>query len=181
MSSVYLGYALSNGGRLVRQARLLPDSWDPQRAVRFGVWLLVACAFLTALFALSVGPSVLLHFYLGRNTKDFQTILHVVGYVGLGPYLSIPATIIFAFGFLRLRSLQTAALLALSLSIALFITFPRGDRTYILALVLPLLVLPYVRAQRRPGLMATLGAIVLAALAITSSSISATSTSGRPS
>jgi hypothetical protein len=167
MLSLYVGYALSSGATIARRLPSVPDMWDPERSVRFGIWVLVACALLTAMFAATVGPSTLFHFYWGgRTTTDYLTFLTVVGYVALGPYLTIPAAIIFGFAYARLRTLKTLALFVFSLGIAMFLTFPRGDRTYILALVLPLLVFPYLRKNKRPAGLAVLLAVIGAILAM---------------
>jgi hypothetical protein len=167
MLCVYIGYALSSGAAIARRLPSVPDMWDPQRSVRFGIWVLVVCAILTAMFAATVGPSTLFHFYWGgRTTTDYVTFLTVVGYVGLGPYLTIPAAIIFGFAYARLRTYKTLLLFLFSLGTAMFLTFPRGDRTYILALVLPLLVFPYLRKNKRPGGMPVLLAILAAILAM---------------
>ncbi len=128
--------------------------------------MLVACGVLTAAFAATVGPSTLFHFYLGRTTTTFQTFLAVSGYVGLGPYLTIPAAIIFAFAFFRLRTFKVFLLMVLSLAGAIFVSVPQGDRTYVLALVLPLVALPYLRINRRPSGVTTLVAVLIAILGL---------------
>jgi hypothetical protein len=166
ISSLYLGYAIWSGRAIARRAPAVPQSWDPERSVRFGIWVLVWCGLLTGLFAASVGPGTLFHFYLGRTTTSYQTFLSVAGYVGLGPYLSIPAAVIFAFAFARLRTFKTLLLLIVSLAIAAFISFPQGNRTYILALVFPLLVFPYLRKGSRPSAGTTVLAIIAAILAL---------------
>jgi hypothetical protein len=166
MLSTYLGYALLAGRRLARRAPAVPTSWDPERSVRFGIWLLAFSALLTALFAATVGPSTLFHFYLGRSATTGTTFLAVSGYVALGPYLTIPAAIIFLFAFGRLRTFKTLALFLFSLAGAIFVSFPQGDRTYVLALVLPLLMFPYLRRGRRPRAIALLIALVVAVLGL---------------
>jgi hypothetical protein len=161
--STYAGYAMTIGRTWARRAPVGADRWDPERSVRFGIWVLVACGLLTAAFAATVGPSNLFHFYLGRTNTSFQTFLAVSGYVGLGPYLTIPASIIFIFAFARLRTVKTFLLFAGSFAGAVFVSVPQGDRTYVLALVLPLVVFPYLRANRRPKAVTTL-IVVLAAI-----------------
>jgi hypothetical protein len=166
MLSLYIGYALRGGLRVAERAPGVPDRFDAERSVRFGIWILVWCALLCAAYAATVGPSVWFHFYFGRTHNDYQTGLQVVGYVGLGPYLTIPAAVIFAFAFARLRTFKTFLLLAISAGGAIFFTFPRGDRTYILALVLPLLVFPYLRNKRRPAPILTVVALIVAVIAL---------------
>ena len=166
IASIYAGYVLPSGTKAARRAPHPADRWDPARSVRFGVWVLVVSALLTAAFAATVGPSTLFHFYLGRTTTTFQTFLAVSGYVGLGPYLTIPAAVIFAFAFVRLRSFKVFVLFVFSLAVAIFVSVPQGDRTYVLALVLPLIVFPYLRRDRRPSGALTLVVVLTAILGL---------------
>lgn len=166
MLSVYLGYALVTGRGLARRAPSVPEMWDTERSVRFGIWILVVAALLTAAFAATVGPSTLFHFYLGRTATAGTVFLAVSGYVALGPYLTIPAAIIFLFAYARLRTVKTLVLFLFSLAGAIFVSFPQGDRTYVLALVMPLLMLPYLRKGRRPGRVAIVVALVGAILGL---------------
>jgi hypothetical protein len=167
MLSVYIGYSLTVGRKIARRTPRVPDAWDPQRSVRFGIYVLIACGLLTAAFAATVGPSALFHFYLGRSSGGYQTFAATgTGYVSLGPYLTIPAAIIFAYAFLRLRTFKTFLLFALSAGVAIFITFPRGDRTYIIAMILPLLVLPSLHKRTRPSGPPVVIALFVAILAM---------------
>lgn len=163
---LYAGYALNVGPLAARKIKPLPMHWDTERSIRFGVGILVVAALGTALFALSVGPGALLRFYLGRTQTDYQTFLSISGYVGLAPYLTIPATFIFLFAFLKKRTPGVGLLLFGSLLAALYLTVPRGDRTYILALVMPLLVLWFLRRGRRPSGMQILGALLVAVISL---------------
>jgi hypothetical protein len=164
MCSIYAGYAVGAGRKIAARMRPLPDSWDPERSVRFAIWLLVFAGLLTLLFAATVGFGTLLRFYLGRTQTDFQTFLAVSGYVALGPYLTIPASFILIFAYSRLRTLKVGLLLAATLAVATYVTVPRGDRTYILFLVLPLLVLWFLRRGRRPTAVGAAIAVFVAIL-----------------
>lgn len=166
MLSLYAGYALTAGRSIADRTPSVPDRWDPERSVRFGIWVLVVCVILTGLFAATVGPSNLFHFYLGRTTTSFQTFLLVSGYVALGPYLTIPASIIFLFAFARLRTFKTGMLFVISFAGAAFVSVPQGDRTYVLALALPLLMLPYLRRGTRPKGLTIIVALVIAILGL---------------
>jgi hypothetical protein len=180
MLSVYLGYALVSGRTLARRAPAVPLSWDPERSVRFGIWVLVVSALLTALFAATVGPGTLFHFYLGRSTATGATFLAVSGYVALGPYLTIPAAIIFLFAFGRLRTFKTFALFLISLAGAAFVSIPQGDRTYVLALIMPLLMFPYLRKCRRPRALALVFSLIAAILALNVLMVTRTAGQGPP-
>ncbi len=181
MLSIYLGYALVVGNRIAERTPAVPRQWDTTRSVRFGVWVLVVCAILTAAFAATIGFSNFIHFYLGRSTSSGQTFLQVSGYVGLGPYLTIPATIIFLFAFARLRTFKTFVLFVISLGGAAFISFPQGNRTYVLALVMPLLMFPYLRRRRRPSTAALVVALIGAVLALNVLFVTRSVSAQRPS
>jgi hypothetical protein len=163
--ATYLGYASGGGRRFAARWRPLPEMWDARRSVRFAVKVLAVSALLTAMFGATIGFSTLFHFYTaGRTDTDQATFLTVSGYVGLGPYLTIPAAFILIVAWMRLRTPGVALLALLSVGAALFFTVPRGDRTYILVLLLPLLALPYLRKGTRPSAAAALGAVFIAIL-----------------
>jgi hypothetical protein len=166
IGSLYLGYALDLGRRIATKIKPLPRAWDTDRSIRFGVGILVVAAIGTALFAATIGPGTLFRFYLGRTTTDEQTFLLVSGYVGLAPYLVIPATTIFLLAFLKKRTPGVGLLFAGSLLVALYLVLPRGDRTYLLALVLPLLVLAFLRRGRRPSPLQLIGAVAVAMIVL---------------
>lgn len=162
--ALYGGYAVTYGRRAAHRIKPLAPMWDTARSVRFAGWILLVAAFLTAVFAATVGPGALLHLYLGRSSNDYLTVFAVSGYVSLGPQLTIPASLILIFAFMRRRTLGTAILLFIAVGAAIFITVPRGDRTYVLALVLPLIVLPYLRKERRPSTATMVVAMLIAVM-----------------
>lgn len=161
---LYIGYASGAGAKAARSIRPLPEAWDARRSVRFAIRLLIVCAMLTGIFALTVGPGTLLKFYLGRTNTDYKTFLTVSGYVGLGPYLTIPASFILLYAWGQLRTIGVGILAVATLAIAFYVTVPRGDRTYILAITLPLLVAYYLRRGTRPSGLASLAAVFVAVL-----------------
>jgi hypothetical protein len=179
--SIYAGYALYLGRSAARRAPQVPDRWDPERSVRFGIYVMIACVLLTLAFGAQVGFNTLFHFYLGRTQTSYETFLAVSGYVGLGPDLTIPAAIIFVFAFARLRTFKTFILLAINLAGAIFVTVPGGNRTYVLALVLPLIVFPYLRVQKRPTAATTLVVLLIGILGLNVLLATRTATSGRQS
>jgi hypothetical protein len=166
IGSLYLGYALNLGRRIATKVKPLPQAWDTDRSIRFGIGVLVVAAIGTALFAATIGPGTLFRFYLGRTTTDEQTFLLVSGYVGLAPYLVIPATTIFLLAWLKKRTPGVFCLFLGSLLVALYLVLPRGDRTYLLALVLPLLALAYLRRGRRPTPWQLVGAVAVAMIVL---------------
>lgn len=161
--SIYAGYFADAGRMVAAKTRPVRDGWDAERSVRFAIRLLIVSALLTALFAATVGPGTLLRFYLGRTDTDYVTILSVSGYVSLGPTLTIPASFILLYAYRELRTFRVGALLAATTLVALYITVPRGDRTYVMALVLPLLAMYYLRRERRPS-GAVIAVVLLAAV-----------------
>lgn len=160
--AIYFGYAIGAGRSLAGRLPSLPDHWEPRRALRFALYTLAFAALLTAAFAATVGPGTLLKFYLGRTNYDYLTFLEVSGYVGLGPYLTIPVVFMLLYVYRDLRTWKVLALLLGTLAVALYITVPRGDRTYILILVLPLLVLWFMVRGKRPSAAGSLLTILVA-------------------
>jgi hypothetical protein len=157
--SLYAGYASGLGSAVARRLPGLRGSWNTRRSVSFSIGLLLVAALLTAAFAATIGPGTLLRFYLGRTTTDYQAFLATTGYVALGPYLTIPVSFILLLAFMKRRTFGVGVLLLLTLAAALYVIVPRGDRTYILALFLPLIVLWFLRRDRRPS-----GVTILVAL-----------------
>jgi oligosaccharide repeat unit polymerase len=166
-ASLYVGYALPLGRRWAERARTPSSSWDVQRSVRFAVRLLILGAVLYLLNAAATGGiGQALEFFIGRGATSDAVQSKSSGWLYLGPYLTLPASLLFLSAWQRTRSRKTLALFFLSLLIGLAITVPRGDRTYVLALILPLFVLRPLRAGRRPRLLAIVVGLLLAIVAI---------------
>jgi hypothetical protein len=157
---MYLGYFISTGRLISERVRTLPERWDTQRSIRFTIYLLLFAGLMTAVFAVAIGgPGALFRFYLGRTATDFQQYLQSAAYFALSPYMAIPAMLILYMAWRRERTpLRTLLFFGIVLLVA-FVTIPRGDRTYVIAWVMPLLILPYLRKDRRPSLL-TLGAVL---------------------
>jgi oligosaccharide repeat unit polymerase len=135
--------------------------------VRFAAGLLLVAAGLTVLFAATSGGfGALLQFYSQRTIgSDSATLRNSSFYIYLGPYLTIPAAILLLHAWMRRKTLFTGLMLAAATLAALALTVPRGDRTFILTLVLPLIALPYLRRERRPKLLVIVLTIVVTFMA----------------
>jgi len=158
--ALYAGYFLTTGKAIAQRVKALPQSWDVARSMRFVVYLLIFAALMTSVFAAAIGgPGALMRFYLGRSTQDFQQYIQTAAYFVLGPYMTIPAAIILYMAFLRERTLLRTVFFFAVLALVTFVVVPRGDRTYLIAIVMPLLIIPYLRREKRPSLLALLGAI----------------------
>jgi hypothetical protein len=77
----------------------------------------------------------------------------------------IPAALILLVAAARRASLATVALLGVAVIGALLLTVPRGDRGYIVWLVLSLIVAAYVMRDRRPRVL-TIAAVVAAGILV---------------
>jgi hypothetical protein len=166
-ASLYVGYALPVGRRWAERARTPSSSWDVDLAVRFASRMLVFGAFLYLLNAAATGGiGQALEFFIGRGATSDAVQSKSSGWLYLGPYLTLPASLLLLSAWQRTRSRKSLALFLLSLTIGLAITVPRGDRTYVLALLLPLLVLRPLRQRRRPRPLAIVVSLVVGILAI---------------
>ena len=164
---MYSGYFVNAGAHVARRVKALPASWDVRRSVRFCIGLLIFAALMTAVFAVAIGgPGALFRFYLGRTSTDFQQYVQTAAYFALAPYMAIPAMLILYMAFLRERTPLRTVLFVAVFALVLFTTVPRGDRTYVIAWVIPMLVLPYLRRERRPSMLALGAALVVGIIAL---------------
>jgi oligosaccharide repeat unit polymerase len=166
ITCVYAAYATGAGRWLARRLPQLPTTWQTERSVHFALGVLAVGLLLTAAFAAAIGgPGVLFRFFLGRTVTDFEAGL-TTGYFVFGPILVVPVTFIFLIAFWRRRTLGTGLLFVGCLAASLFVTVPRGDRTNIVALVLPLLVLYFLLRGKRPRGPAIVLTLLLAIFAM---------------
>jgi hypothetical protein len=164
--AVYVGYFSRIGDRIAKRIKPLPHTWDRKRSVRFAIGTLILCALLTAGFAATIGGfGALVNLYRGRNgAQGFLTVQAGNAYFAQGPYLTIPVSFILLAAWGRQRSIGVGLLLILSIGTALLITVPGGDRTFILQLLLPLIVMWYLRRRRRPPVLGIIAVILLSVL-----------------
>lgn len=164
---IYLGYAVPWGRALAWRAPQLPEAWDRDRSVRFAIILLVLAAVLTVPLAAALGGfGPLLNVFRGRTSQSYVTSTATVGYILYAPILTIPAALILLVAFMGRRTFGVGVLLAVTAFLSLAITVPRGDRTFIVAVALALLVTYYLRRGRRPTAIALVLFLVAGMVAI---------------
>ena len=167
-ASLYAGYALPVGRRWAERTRTPSIRWDVGLSVRFGVRLLALGAVLYLLHAVTAGGGITqsLKFFIGRGATSGNVLQSSSGWLYLGPYLTLPASMLFLSAWQRTRSPRTLALFVFALLLGLLITVPRGDRTYVLALLLPLSILRPLRRGRRPRFLVIVVGVFVAVIAI---------------
>jgi oligosaccharide repeat unit polymerase len=165
---VLAGYAVSFGRRLANWLPKTPDNWDPRR-------LTIACmvtVFIGAvLFTFHIGTDggSVTSYFSGRSAND-QTLYGGVqvrtssAYFALAPYVIVPVALMLLEVARRRRTPLSVALAWGAVLLAMLITVPRGDRTFILAVLMPLIAVPYLHARKRPGMVAVVAAIILSML-----------------
>lgn len=148
--AVYAGYAATRG-TAARRLRPLPDRWDPTTAGAVSVGLLAVGLLLYAGFALQAGGvSALGAFLQGRSPADATLLANSSAYLYSGAYLAIPATLLLLESRSQRRSIFLLVAAALTGFVALAITAPRGDRSWLMPLALGVIMLPYLRRGTRP-------------------------------
>jgi hypothetical protein len=172
-TAMLAGYFMDFGRRLAQRIPEVPDRWDPTRVTLACVVMLILAGLLFLMFiGTSGGFSEIKTYFSGRD-NTFTRSLTVTGtgadassaYLYLAPYVSVPITLMLLEVWRRRRSPIYAVLGLLVFALVLLMTVPRGDRTYLLALILPLIVLPYLRRGRRPRLLGIV-AVILAAMIV---------------
>jgi len=162
--ALYAGYTSRLGPRAAGRLRPLPADWNVARAVGAALAICSVGAVLSVVFALQVGGSqVVQQLLLGRTTGEGAIFRSSSAYLYFGPFLAIPATLLLAETRARYRVPGLALLTAAVGAIVLTVTTARGDRSWLLPLLFPLVVLPFLRRGRRPRFATTL---ILAAVFI---------------
>ncbi len=165
--SLYLGYFSRSGLHLAHRLKPLPASWDTAKSVRFVVGLIILTAMMTAVFAATLGGfGALYRFYLGRTETDNLAIVQTAAYFALAPYMLIPGLLIVWVAFKRRPTFAVGLLLLGVFAAVVFTTVPRGDRTYVLAWAMPLLVMRYLRRDRIPSLPTVVAGLLVAIIAV---------------
>ncbi len=166
-ASVYIGYFTRIGGRLARNIKPLPNTWDPARSVRFAIRVIIVGVFLTAGYIAAIGGvHIFLEQFKGRNgTAGFVLLQQGNAYFAQGPYLTIPVSFMLLAAWQRRRTPLTGVLLFSMITLALLETVRNGDRTFILQLVMPLAVMWFLRRDRRPRVLPLVFTIFVSILA----------------
>jgi oligosaccharide repeat unit polymerase len=166
ISALYLGYSLSAGRRLAPRVRTLSADWDLDRATIFAAGLLGFAVLTFAVFVLPTGGLRALLPQASSTVDPGGLTQNNTAWVYLGPYMTIPAAFIALAVRRRRKGPLTAALFWFAVAAALVLTVPRGQRTFILALIVPVIALPYVRRMRRPSGLAVVVGLLVAVLAM---------------
>ena len=164
-------YFLPAGARLATRIPTIRDDWDASR-IRFAAGLTFVLAFV--LFSFHVGTeggfSAITNYFSGRSQGDFSLQESAGGarisssYFALAPHLIVPIALALVVLWRRERSLSSAVLAIGSVALVMILTIPRGDRTFTLALLFPLLAFPYLVRGRRPRTVSVIASILVAVL-----------------
>ncbi len=166
--AVYVGYALPAGRRVVARARALPGDWDSETAAFVSLGIILFGLLLWSVFLAQAGGLSELQAYIhGRSASDPGAFQNSSGYFYLGPFVAIPAALILLETNAKRRSLLLVLAGILAVAFVLLITVPRGDRTFILVLVLPLIAQRALRTGRRPRVATVVVAAVVGIFVVT--------------
>jgi hypothetical protein len=159
-ATLYGAYFSNLGSRVAGRFRTLPSDWDARRSIRYTIWLLVIGALLTSMFVAQVGLSGYLQILSGRSVGNVATFRASDGYFEASAYVAIPGALIALTAWRKQHSLITGLIIAVCLIVSLALTVGRGDRTFEVALILPLIVMYYLHKRRRPRVWAIAVAFV---------------------
>lgn len=155
---LFAGYSLRRSARTIAsRLPVLASSWTPASAHRFVIMLLATGALLFAGYILQLGGfGAALPFLSGRTTAEGLVRADASAYLYFGPFLAIPgALILIETGTVRRRAASFVAGLITAM-LVLVVTVPRGDRFWLGALLLSLVVASNLRRRRRPKLVVIL-------------------------
>ena len=152
-AGLYAGYALALGRWIGGRIPAPPDHWEARAVGRRVSVLILIGALLFLAFAVQSGQGLggAVNFFSGRTDNGIN-LQRSSAYLYLGPYVTIPSTTMLLLCWQRERRARWLVGTVISGMIALLITVPRGDRTYILAFLMPLILLHYLTRGRRPKL-----------------------------
>lgn len=160
-ATLYAAYFSRLGTRIAGRVRSLPSDWDAPRSIRFTIGLLVIGALLTSMFVAQVGLHDYLQILSGRTVGNVATFRSSDGYFEAAAYVAIPGCLIALTAWRKQRSLASAIVGVFCLLVTLALTVQRGDRTFEIALFLPLIVIYYLHRNRRPRVWAIVAAFVV--------------------
>lgn len=167
LASTYLGYIVSFGSKLGRKIPAVPDKWDSDAVFKSVLVMLVFGGILFAMFMRKVGGfHAAFAYFSSRQLSQKQAAASSTAWFYLAPYITIPSALICLVLYMRSRrrrDLVAAIFLAL---LSLAITVPKGDRTYVIMIALPLFVLPYLRIGRRPSTLVVVVGLLVAVTAM---------------
>jgi hypothetical protein len=162
VAGLYLGYALGAGRRLARRLPELRQDWRPERLTAFAIGLVVVGLVLFAGFIQQVGGlAVARSFLFARTHEEGEIFARATAYFYLGPFLAIPAALLIMESAARGRKRILLVLAGLAAFLVVALTGPRGDRIWLLTMLMSLAVLPYLRTGRRPRVLSLAAVFVV--------------------
>jgi hypothetical protein len=148
--ATFAGYAAT--GRSIAARLPVPETtWSITAATRFAFVILLFAVVLVLALVHSVGAGPAASLLGGRTTLQDAVLRETTSYYYLAPVLMVPVALLL-YETARMhssRSLFIASLLVAAVFVA--IMGPRGDRLWLLTLLGPLAVLPYLRRGTRPS------------------------------
>lgn len=151
--ALYCGYFMPVARTLARQMPPLPSALRANSTIAFAGALIVIGMLLYGVYVSQVGGlDVARRLLSGRDPQTEILASQATVYFLYGQFLAIPAALLLLEAAATRRRALAAGLGAL-LACALVITLsgPRGDRMWIMLLGISILVLRYLRKQRRPS------------------------------
>ena len=150
--ALYIGYAAGVGRRAAQRLRPLPSRLNPEGTIMAAGGLLVVGFVLYALYIEQVGGLTFARKVLrGRDPSENLVLGEATAYFRFGAFLTIPATLLLLEAAAAKRRALFVVLTAVGTALFLvMITGPRGDRIWLLLLVMGIFLLPYLRSQKRP-------------------------------
>jgi hypothetical protein len=148
--ATFAGYATA--GRSIADRLPVPRAtWSVRAATRFALVILLFAAALVLALVHSVGAGPAASLLGGRTTLQDAILRETTSYYYLAPVLMVPVALLLyeTARMHRSRSLFIASLLVTAVFLA--IMGPRGDRLWLITLLGPLAVLPYLRRGTRPS------------------------------
>lgn len=159
---VYLGYVARVGQVVATRVRPLPREWAVATLTAYAAFLSLLGLMLFALFAWQIGGLETIKGILrGRSSSDSALYNSSSAYFFYGPFLCIPATLLLLASASRRNLAVFIVPTFATAGLVLLVTLNRGDRQWLMMLIIPLLILPYLRRERRPRLIAVAVTLVV--------------------
>jgi hypothetical protein len=166
--ATYLGYVVPFGRRLGRKVPAMPDTWDPDAVFKATLVVLAVGALLFLMFIGKSGGGLsgIISYFSSRQLSAKQAASGSTAWFYLAPYVTIPAALICLLLYMQSRRRRDLLAMVALVLLSLAITVPRGDRTYVLMIVLPLFAMPYLRLGRRPSTPVVVVSLIVGIMAL---------------
>lgn len=163
VAALYAGYGVTAGRRMASRLKPLPATLEPQGIIAFATGLVIIGLVLYGLYIRQIGGlAVAKSLARGRDPLEGLIVSNTSAYLRFGPFLAIPATLLLLEAAAARRRALFVVLTAVGAGLMVVILAgPRGDRLWLMLLLMSVLVLPYLRTQRRPRMRTIVVAGVL--------------------